>query len=309
MNKTELFNKVSRKVHKVGFKIKNHSPEILAAVGTVGVVATVVTACKATTQVNEILEEAKATIDGIHEVAEKHAEDGKYEQEDIKKALTVTYVRTGAQLAKLYGPSIALGAASVGCLLGSNYILRKRNIALAAAYTTIDKTFKEYRGRVVERFGKELDHELRYNIKPVEVEETVINEDGTEQVITKTVNTAHVDTTSDYARFFDEYCNGWSKNPEMNLTFLRQQQAYANDLLKCRGHVFLNEVYDMLGIKRTAAGQEVGWIYDEKNPNGDNYIDFGIYDLYDEQKRLFVNGHERSILLDFNVDGVIKHLI
>ena len=110
---------------------------------------------------------------------------------------------------------------------------------------------------------------------------------------------------SDYAKFFDEGCREWDKDPEYNLTFLKCQENYANDLLKSKGHLFLNEVYDMLGIPRTKAGQIVGWIYDEENPIGDNYVDFGIYDVYKEANRNFVNGYERNILLDFNVDGDI----
>ena len=91
--------------------------------------------------------------------------------------------------------------------------------------------------------------------------------------------------------------------------YLRHQQNYANELLRSRGYVFLNDVYDMLGIRRTKAGQIVGWVYDEKNPNIDNYIDFGIYNVHYEGARDFVNGFECSILLDFNVDGPIIDLI
>ena len=212
-------------------------------------------------------------------------------------------------MAKLYAPAVILGTVSIAAILGGHNILRKRNIALAAAYTAVDKGFKEYRGRVIERFGEELDKELKYNIKAKEIEETVVNEDGTETTVKKTVNVADPNTTSIYARFFDDGCTGWTKDPEYNLMFLKDQQRYANDILKSRGHLFLNEVYDMLGIPRSTAGAVVGWIYDEKCPVGDNFVDFGIYDLYDEKKRDFVNGYERTILLDFNVDGEIYKMI
>ena len=198
---------------------------------------------------------------------------------------------------------------SITAILTSNNILRKRNLALAAAYTTIDRSFKEYRGRVVERFGKDLDHELKHNIKAKEIEETITNEDGTEATETKTVDVANPTEYSDYARFFDEACSGWTKDPELNLMFLKRQQSYANDLLQRRGYLFLNEVYDMLGIPRTKAGQVVGWVYDENCPVGDNYVDFGIYDIHREKCRDFVNGYERTILLDFNPDGNILDLM
>ena len=173
----------------------------------------------------------------------------------------------------------------------------------------ISKGFKEYRGRVVERFGEELDKELKYNIKAKKVEETVVDKNGKEKTVEKTVNVADPNLYSEYARFFDDGCNGWTKDSEYNLFFLKQQQAWANDILKERGHLFLNEVYDMLGIPRTKAGQVVGWIYDEKNPVGDNFVDFGIYDYNRPKCRDFVNGYERTILLDFNVDGNIWDLM
>ena len=307
MKANELMNNVTRTVNRVGFKFKKHSPEVLIVAGTLGVVASAVMACKATTKAGKIKEEMNEEMDKIHEVAEAHRED--YTEEDLKKDTTIVYTQTAVKYVKLYAPSVALGVVSLTCILASNSILRKRNIALAAAYTAVDKGFKEYRGRVVERFGTELDKELRYNIKAKEFEEPVVDEKGKEKIKKETVSVADPNLYSDYARFFDDGCLGWSKDAEYNLTFLKQQQNYANDLLKKKGHLFLNEVYDMLGIPRTRAGQVVGWIYDEKHPIGDNFVDFGIYDMNREKVRDFVNGYERVILLDFNVDGNILDLI
>lgn len=310
MKMNELMNSATRTLNRVGFKVKKHSPEILIAAGVVGTVTSAVMACKATTKLNDILEESKDAIEQIHYATENPEELPKeYTEEDGKKDLALVYTQTAVKVVKLYGPAVALGALSITAILTSKNILRKRNIALAAAYTAVDKSFKEYRGRVVERFGKELDHELRYNIKAKEIEETVTNEDGTESVTKKTVNVSGLDAYSDYAKFFDESCVGWSKDPEQNLFFLRRQQDYANEVLKAKGYLFLNDVYDMIGIQRTKAGQCVGWIYDEKNPIGDNVVDFGMYDTYKEGCRNFVNGYERSILLDFNVDGNILDMI
>ena len=307
MKANELMNNVTRTINRVGFKFKKHSPEVLIVAGTIGVVASAVMACKATTKAGKIKEEMNEEMDKIHEVADAHRED--YTEEDLKKDTTIVYTQTAVKYVKLYAPSVALGVVSLTCILASNSILRKRNIALAAAYTAVDKGFKEYRGRVVERFGTELDKELRYNIKAKEFEEPVVDEKGKEKIKKETVSVADPNLYSDYARFFDDGCLGWSKDAEYNLTFLKQQQNYANDLLKKKGHLFLNEVYDMLGIPRTRAGQVVGWIYDEKHPIGDNFVDFGIYDMNREKVRDFVNGYERVILLDFNVDGNILDLI
>ena len=302
----QLKNNMTRAIGKAGLKLKKHSPEILAVVGTVGVVTSTVMACKATTKISTILDEAKDQIDTIHEVVENPDMADQYSAEDAKKDTTIVYAQTGVKLAKLYGPSVVVGAASLACLLGSNHILRKRNVALAAAYTAVDKSFKAYRGRVVDRFGEELDRELRYNIKAKEVEEIVTDENGEEKIVKSTVEMPEFNDYSEYARCFDETCTGWTRDADYNLMFVKQTQNWANDRLETKGYVFLNEVYEFLGIPKTRAGQEVGWV---KDGNGDNYIDFGIFDLKDKQKRRFVNGYEKSIWLDFNVDGPIKYIL
>ena len=283
--------------------VKKHSPEILAGVGVVGVVASTVLACKATMKVNDILTDAKEQIDKVNSVKNNPAYADRYSEEDAKKDLSVVYVQKGVEIVKVYLPAFALGTISIGCLLSSNNILRKRNAALGAAYATLDKSYKAYRNRVVERFGSEVEKEIRYNIRAEEIEHTTIDEEGNEVVVKEEVKTMDPNLYSDYAKFFDESNVNWNRNPEYNLMFLKSQQQYANDLLKSRGRLFLNEVYDMLGMERTKAGQVVGWVYDEENPIGDNFVDFGIYDMSKERVRAFVNGYEPNILLDFNVDG------
>ena len=307
MKVTDVISGAKRSLIKAGFKVKKYSPEILVVVGVAGVVTSTVMACKATTKAGDILEEHKNQMNAIDQVVKMDRDD--YTEEDHKKDTTIVYTQTAIKFVKLYSPSIMIGALSLGCIIYSHNILTKRNAALAAAYATVDRGFKEYRGRVVERFGKELDHELRYNIKAQEFEKTEVDKKGNEKVVKETVNVADPNLYSDYARFFDDGCNGWSKDPEQNLTFLKCQQAYANEKLKAKGYLFLNDVYKMLGIPATKAGQIVGWIYDEKNPIGDNFVDFGLYDMNKPVVRDFVNGYERTILLDFNVDGNILEMM
>ena len=290
-------------------KVEKHSPEILMGVGVVGVVTGTVMACRATLKLNDILEEAQETRDKIKEVASNPNYEDKYTEEDAKKDLAVNYIQTGVKVAKLYAPAVAVGVAGVGCVLASHDIMKKRNVALSAAYLTVDKSFKEYKQRVVDRFGEEVEKEIRYGIKAEEIVETVKDEEGNETTVTETVKTMNPTLYSDYARFFDEASPCWQNDPEYNLMFLRAQQQYANDLLRAKGRLFLNDVYEMLGIEKTKAGQIVGWVYDRENPNGDNFVDFGIYDMSKERVRAFVNGYETNILLDFNVDGNIWDLM
>lgn len=309
-------------MNRVVLGTKKYSPELLMGVGIAGVVASTVVACKATLKASDIITEAKEDLEKIKSVAENPEYADRYSEEDLQKDTTILYTQTGLKIAKAYLPAVGLGIASVACLVSSHNVLRKRNLALAAAYTTIDKSFKDYRKRVTDRFGEEVERQIRHNIKAVEIEETVVDEDGNETVVKKTVEVGNINGCSDYARYFDESCAHWDKDPEYNLVFLRAQQQYANDLLRTKGHLFLNEVYDMLGIPRTKAGQVVGWYYNEKNPTGDNYVDFGIYDVnvqsyrndyanetIGEERRDFVNGYRKSVLLDFNVDGNIWDLI
>lgn len=307
MKINEFVKSASRMAHKVGFKLKKHSPEILVVTGVTGVVVSSVMACKATTKAGDIVAAHNEDMDKIHRASEMRDVD--YTAEDMKKDTVIVYAQTAVKFIKLYGPSVLVGIASIACIVGSHNILRKRNVALAAAYAAVDKGFKEYRSRVVERFGEELDKELRYNIKAKEFEETIVDSKGKEKQVKNTVSVADPNGYSDYARIFDDGCKGWSKDPEYNLLFLKQQQNWANECLQSRRHLFLNEVYDMLGIPRTKAGACVGWIYDEDNPVGDNFVDFGIYNLSIEKAREFVNGYERSIVLDFNVDGPILDMI
>ena len=309
MNKTEIIAKMTRTFNRTGLQLKKHSPEILMTVGVIGVVASGVMACKATLKVQDIVDDAKQKIDMIHEVSADPEMSDKYSEEDSKKDMAIVYTQTAVKMLKLYGPSVALGVASLGCMIGSNRILNKRNVALAAAYTAVDKSFKEYRGRVIDRFGKQLDKELKYGIKAQEIEEVSVDEKGKETVKKNTVEVMDPNCYSQYSIVFDDGNTGWDPDPELTKYFLIQQQNWANERLKARGHLFLNEVYDMLGVKRTKAGAQVGWVYDEKNNTGDNYIDFGIFDINKPKACDFVNGLEKVIILDFNVDGVILDLI
>ena len=245
----KMNDKLTRAIGKAGLTLKKHSPEILATVGTVGVVASAVMACKATTKISEILDDTNDQLNTIREAANTTELADQYSAEDAKKDTTIVYVQTGVKFLKLYGPAVAVGVASLGCLLGSNRILRKRNGALAAAYTAVDKSFKAYRGRVVERFGEEMDRELRYNIKAKEVQEIVTDENGNETTVTSTIEVPEINhDNSEYARCFDETCIGWTRDPEYNMMFVTQIQNWANDRLQSKGYLYLNEVYEMLGF-------------------------------------------------------------
>lgn len=299
-NKTEIMKSVNGVTSKAVMKLKKHSPEILVVAGIAGTVVSAVLACKATTKVAEILDETKGTLDTIHDGMETGAINGQeYTTEDGKKDTVVVYAQTGMKLAKLYAPAIILGTLSITSILASNNILRKRNVALGAAYAAIDKSFKEYRGRVIERFGEQVDTELKYGIKAKKFEEIEVDpETGKEKKVKKTVMVADPNLQSDYAVYFDSKSRNYETNPDYNRMFLKAQQAFANDKLQTRGHLFLNEVLDDLDLPRTPAGQIVGWTKD--GPDG--YVNFRIVEVERETED---GRHEPALLLDFNVEGNI----
>lgn len=320
MKKNELMTRVNGAFNKAVFQLKKHSPEILIVAGVGGAIVAAVMACKATLKAPDVLDDAKAEIDKIHEATEHGCTEmgQEFTAEDSKKALAKVYLKTGVEMSKLYAPSIALGTLSTTFILTSNNILRKRNAALAVAYATVDKAFKQYENRVIDRFGEEVHNQLKYNIQSKEIVETVVNEAGEEEQVKVVRNCVNPEDISGYARFFEEFTRDdkgnviknpyWENNPDYNLMFLKSQQKYANDLLVANGRVFLNDVYKMLGLPISQAGQIVGWVYDPANGKGDNYIDFGIF-ASNQGYSDFVYGNDPAILLDFNVDGNIWELM
>lgn len=319
MKKTEIMKKMSTTFSKVGFQMKKHSPEILIVAGVIGTVTSAVMACKATTKVGEIVEKTKGDVDEIHKAVKTGVTNAgeTYNEDDSKKDLAIVYAHIGFEFIKLYAPSIIMGALSLTSIIASNNILRKRNAALAAAYATVDKGFKDYRGRVIERFGEGVDRELKNGVKAKKVDAIETDpETGKEKKVKKQKLVANPSDISGYARFFEQYTTdedgttilnrNWESNNDYNLMFLKAQEKFANDLLIAKKRVFLNEVYEALGFPRTKAGQIVGWVYDEENPIGDNYIDFGLH----EDNPVYSDTENNSaILLDFNVDGNIWDLM
>lgn len=306
--KQEIINTTTRLLSSTKYKVKKYSPEILMITGIAGTVVGTVLACKATMKVSEIIDEKNKAVEDIHTCLED--KEIEYTENDSKKDLTIIYAQTGVKLFKLYTPAIGIMTLSFASIIAGHKVLKKRNVAIAAAYAAIDKGFKQYRKNVIEEFGEGVDQQMRFGLKSKEVKKK--GKDGktvkeTEYYIDPEGNP--LDNISEYARFFDAASENFAKDPEYNMMFLRRQQDYANEMLKARGHLFLNEVYDLLDIPRSKAGQVVGWIYDKNgNTKGDNYVDFGIY-RNDKGTRRFVNGLEYNILLDFNVDGVIYDLI
>lgn len=285
---------ITRYAGRAGLLLKKYAPEILTATGIVGGVTAAVMAVKAAPKAEPIIQEAEETLSLIA----SRVEGKEFTDKDMVQDRIHVYVKTGMGIAKTYGPAITLGAFSIVSILAAHGLMQRRNVALAAAYKTMELSFKEYRARIVERFGLEVDREMLYG----KTKAVVVHDDGEEEEVE--IIGGELDG-SPYSVFFDEHSIHWQRDAQMNRMFLMSVQNHLNDLLRVRGHVFLNEVYDALGVPRRKEGAVVGWLADVNENVGDGYIDFGVFNSSDESAKLFVNGIERSALLDFNVDGVI----
>lgn len=310
--------------HKASFQTQKHSPEILIGLGIAGVVAGTILACRATLKAKPVLEDAKAKLDDIKGNAEERQAVlenlGSNADEKNELALVTTkdktqiYTATAIDLVKLYAGPTLLVAGGIASILCAYNVMNKRSLAILATCKGLQQAYESYRARVVEDYGEEIDRDFHLGLRNSESIETVIGSDGKKKKQKVTVKIADPNAYSQYAKWFDETVPNWRSSAELNMSFIRMQQNYANDLLKIRGHIFLNEVYDLLGIDRTQSGAVVGWVLDLSPENYmdrkvDNYIDFGVFVNDKEQARAFVNGNESRILLDFNVDGIIYDLI
>lgn len=264
---------------------KKYSPEILTVAGIAGFITAGIMASRATLKLEDTVDRAadRVTVAKL---------DG--DPAGIRKAK----VLAATDLIKLYGPAVTMAALATVSVVGAHGIMRKRNIALLGLYKAAEASLTDYRKRVVDEFGEEKDKEFAAGYT---VEELTDDNGKKRKVLHKDPNAVSV-----YARFFDQNNANWDKTAEYNLIFLKAQQNYFNDLLHARGHLYLNEVYNELGLEHSGAGAVCGWVLSK---DGDNFVDFGIYDFENYQARKFVNGDEAAILLDFNVDGYINDLI
>lgn len=323
---TSLAQNVGSKLATFGskalFKVKNASPEILIGAGIVSIVAGTVLACKATLKADLVIDDHANKMFAIEEAKEKYPES--YSDKDELQDKVATYTQTAVGFAKLYWPTVVLMTGGVVCLLSAHGIMKQRNAALAAAYAVVDKAFKSYRGRVVDELGKDKDYHFMYDTEYQTVTEEVVGEDGKKKKVKKEIQVAKADhgEPSMYSRYYEKQefrddgtytgSSQWCQTPTYNASHLALKCKVLNDQLRSRGYLFLNDVYEELGFPRTQAGQVVGWVWDG---DGDNIVSLGDYvdKLVDPTvpaaEKDYLHNHDQSILLDFNVDGVILDLL
>lgn len=302
--KLDLVGSLARLLPKTNLFFRQNAPQILVIGGVVGATVTTVLACSATLKAQDVLEEAESEREDIRENPDQLEED------EVKRELIRSYLYTGRDLAVLYLPSVGLGILSIAAILGGHRILTRRNAALAAAYSTLDAAFKDYRKRVVAKFGEDAERAIRYNLSEQTIEETRTDENGKTKKVKVKALVPGVGGVSGYARLFTKYdpqdkdrgSLGWDKSDLHSNFFIKSQEDYLNHRLQANGYIFLNTVYNELGFTDTLAGQSVGWVYDKERPEGDNHIQITRIPVQIPDGE---GGFEPAIVLDFNVDGNI----
>ena len=122
---------------QVGYFIKRNMPTILSIGAAVGVVVSNILTNKAS---------IKATL--------------KVDEVEKKKHRELTFIEEVKVVAPIYAPSIVVGAATIGCIFGSNFLNKKQLAALAGAMSLLQANFKRYREEVVRDVGEEKEEEI-----------------------------------------------------------------------------------------------------------------------------------------------------
>lgn len=289
------FGPVTRFANRNALKIKKNSPQILFYGGLIGTVATTVLASRATLKAVPVMERLKTEREFLntYQAAEEITEQA-YTQEVVRQ-----YTVTAIDLTKLYTPVVVVGVGSLAALTKSHKQLVTRNTALTVAYTGLFKTFEAYRGRVREKLGDNQDLEFLHGTVKQEVE--YLDKNG--NLASKQITALDPKSKSALTHMYDASVSSWCKDPSYNQNFLDNQQDWANILLQKQGHLFLNEVYDLLHIPHTREGNILGWVYEDLG-NNDTFVNFGHH-----KDGEFVAGYKRDVMLEFNIHGPILDLI
>ena len=294
------------KMANAKFYIKKNSPEILVGAGIATLIGSLVYTVIGT------LDTGVDVTNAVCELDEVENDDSLMEEERRKKKHGI-YIHAGLNIARNYAPAVTLAMASAGCLIGSNAIMRRRAFSLAAAYSALDATFSDYRTRVIDEYGDEVDKKMRYGLTTKEVEVEQVDEETGEVVKTKaTVTEGDESATTVWYKRQYELSDGtvivnpnWQPNKDLNATFVLAQIAWFNGRLSRGEHVWQDDIYKELGIPVDGYRQEahvLGWTPDK---SGEKYIKCRLYNK--EESGDFISNDDGDILLAFNPDGMLYY--
>ena len=311
---SNILTTATNKLGRTGLRIQKYSPEILLVSGIAMTITGVVKACMDThAHCDDILNEYKENISRADDTLKLVEENKKAEnpvpmQEytvvDMKKDKRKFKLATGIKFVKTYALDAALIVGGIVCMTGSYKVVKGRFKGAAALAASTGAELYTIKKRIIDQLGYEEGQRVIYGAQVIDADVTEKTESGEEVIVTKPLNVISdekAEEMSQYAVWFDEHAGGWAESPTHNLAFLRMTQDHFTDILNARGHVFLNEVFDRLGLPRTNMGAVCGWV----KGMGDDMVDFGIYNAHRKDAAEFLAGYSNVVLLDFNCDGVI----
>jgi len=277
-------------------KAKDNASDLKMGIGTVSVIGGTILLCKETINACDIVREYR-------EAKQKLIDEGA-EKSEIRK-LTV---KTVGKVAVTVAPGAAVEVGGLGLMWNGYSNTKTALIGVSMAYGELQEFNNKYRQKVRDEYGEEVDEKFAYEFQEKEV--VITDENGVQKTETvKIYPNDYRKMPSVYARYF---CYGEAEGAERSFDyndhFLHAQQEMANRYLKAHKKMMLNELYDMLGIKHSKAGYNVGWIYDEKNPEGDNKVKLRVRVVYREILDPITGeptGYERVHMIDPNVDGMV----
>lgn len=282
-------------------RISKHAPTILSVTASAGVIATGYLAWKAGTRFEDVegrdWDRRKECLRNADTIPD----------EDVPKIERKNRILFILDTVRTVAPAAIVGAATITMIYFSNSISKKRLAAMGAAYATLQSAFDGYKRTMVEALGKEsVDKIIKPKLPNVgkSAEEILSSDNKSDAANVSDAVVNSLKALSPYARIIaEESSTCWDPNEDYTSQNLAAVQLWANRRLERKGHLFLNEVFDQLGLSRTREGAVVGWL---KNGEGDNYVSFGDFDasVYrvpsDDYTRV-----DSNFIVDFNVDGVI----
>lgn len=283
-------------------RISKHAPTILSVTASIGVVATGYLAWQAGTRFEDVegrdWERRKECFNNADNIPGD-------EVPAYERKLRILFI---LDTAKSVAPAAIVGGATIAMIYFSNSISKKRLAAIGAAYTALQTAFDGYKKTMVDALGKEtVEKIVRPKLPNYEktAEEILSSDNKSDAADVADAVIASIRDLSPYSRIItEESSNCWDTNEDYTSENIAAVQLWANRRLERKGHLFLNEVYDQLGLSRTREGSVVGWL--KNSENGDGYVSFGDYDtnIYrvpsDDRTRV-----DSNFILDFNVDGMI----
>lgn len=254
-------------------KTKEHLPEILLGLGIVTGVAAVGMGVKAGKNAPDVIKKIKEKIQYVH--------DQNLEGKARAKALIKVYSWAVKELTLVFGPAIALEAASILCF-GCSYKTCKtkikeltvENAKLGATVVALTESAKKIHDNIVERFDEETAYEIEHGAKKEKIE---VEEDG--KKVKKEVTVADPSKSGCYTKYFTKSNDYWDEISDdrhrpnddyiqdffgMRLTELQSRLELKRNNYK-DPYITLNDAFEAYGFEREEYGYNPRWKYDREN--------------------------------------------